>query len=539
VGPRRADSRLSSFLFSHRFRIAGGAVALCAVLAFLPSLWATFVADDFIMLRTLDHLEGIEQAFTLNDRAEAGGAGHFYRPIWVLWNAALVGLFHGAPEALHAANVLLYALIAIEVWLLLRRFTGDFGASAGALFFAVYPRHAESVAWISGNTDLTATAIALGGLLVLLVRDPGTVHVLGAGVLAGAAALTKESTFVLPLLALLLLFMRSRLEPEAIRRVVWLGPVAMLLAQLAVLAVRSQVLGGVGGYGEYPWTPLRAGAVTLTYVLASTTPPQLELILYPAFLLVPVLVIGLAAWAFLRLVRTRERSRALVALVGAAWFFVSLLPVVNLAVDLNTANGERLLFLPSVGLALIVAALVPCSWGPRRAAVLGIFAILGLVSAAQSSYNWVVAGRMAERMVRQATDLGPPSGELVLLSSPDNYRTAHVLIGGLPAALERAGRRDLTVAWCAPVQVRSAHAGQISFRQLGDGSYEGTATWSAPFDFPVLRDPTPLTPDCAYARVGSDIWPVGLRLASRVSPTPARQPAVLAFFDGHDLRLCC
>jgi len=517
----------------------GAAVALCAFLAFLPSLWAKFVADDFILLQTLDRVDGIEQAFQRNALGELGGAGHFYRPIWVLWNDALVGLFHGAPQALHAASLLLYALIAIEVWVLLRRFTGDFGASTGALFFAVYPRHAESVAWISGNTDLTATAIALGALLVLLVRDPRTVHVLGAGVLAGAAALTKESTFVLPLLALLLLVLRSRIEPGSMRRIVWLGPVAMLLAQVAVLAVRSEVVGGVGGYGEYPWTPLRVGAVTLSYVLASTTPPQLELILHPAFLLVPFLVIGLAAWAFLRLLRTRERSRALVAVVGAAWFFVSLLPVANIAVDLNTTNGERLLFLPSVGLALIVAALVPTGWGLRRAAVLGIFAILGLVSAGQSSYNWVVAGRMAERVVSQAADLGPPSGELVLLSSPYNYRTAHVLLEGLPAALERAGRRDLTVSWCAPVQVRSARAGQIAFRPLGDGSYEGTATWSAPFDFPVLRDPMPLAPDCAYARVGSDIWPLGLGLASRVSPTPAKQPAVLAFFDGHDLRLCC
>ena len=497
------------------------------------------MADDFILLRTLDRVDGIEQAFTRNDLGESGGAGHFYRPIWVLWNAAVVGLFDGAPEALHAANLLLYALIAIEVWVLLRRFTSDFGASAGALFFAVYPRHAESVAWISGNTDLTATAIALGALLVLLLRNPGTVHVLGAGVLAGAAALTKESTFVLPLLAFLVLVTRSRLEPGSMRRVVWLGPLAMFFAQLVVLAIRSEVLGGVGGYGAYPWTPLRVGAVTLTHVLASTAPPQLELILHPAFLVVPFLVICLAVWAFVRLLRRREPLRALVAVAGMAWFFASLIPVANLAVDLNTSNGERLLFLPSVGLALIVAALVPSGWELRRAAVLGMFVVLGLASAAQSSYNWVVAGRMAERMVSQAADLAPPSGELILLSSPDNYRTAHVLLGGLPAALERAGRRDLTVSWCAPVQVRSARTGQISFRQLGDGSYEGTATWSAPFDFPVLRDPAPLTPDCAYERVGSDIWPLGLRLTSRVSPTPAKQPAVLAFFDGHDLRLCC
>src|SRR5207247_5408119 len=137
----------------------------------------------------------------------------------------------------------------------------------------------------------------------------------------------------------------------------FLAPLAMLAAQIVVFAVRVAVIGGIGGDGPgaYPWKPLRVVGVAVSYVIAAVTPPQLELLHFPVLLAFPALVLGLLAWRIWGL-----RARALaVAIVGLAWFAISAVPSLNIAVDLNNANGERLLFLPSAGLALLLPAVLP------------------------------------------------------------------------------------------------------------------------------------------------------------------------------------
>ena len=227
------------------------------------------------------------------------------------------------------------------------------------------------------------------------------------------------------------------------------------------------------------------------------------------------------------------RGRALlVAATGIAWFAVSALPSLNLAVDLNNANGERLIFLPSVGLALLVAAAVP--WRPWLLAPAAVaLAALSLGSA----WNWVIAGRISARVVSEATRLGPPHGELVLLTAPLTYRTAIVFTGAdLDPAVAQAGRPDLATAFCIPVHVRSQKTGAIRLQRLPDGSFRARSTWAAPFDFPVLRSNAALGPDCAFSRGGPAVFPPGLRRLAIATPHPSRPAAVFAYFDGHDLR---
>src|SRR5207302_811336 len=137
--------------------------------------------------------------FTQNDLGQASGSGHFYRPLWVLVNAGIYQLSH-TPLTAHVLNLVLFALICAEVVLLLWRFTGAQGALVGGLLFAVFPSHGESVAWISGNTDLLAVGLGLAAVLVAL-GGSGVVPTAGAGVLAAAAMLAKEVAVIFPLLA--------------------------------------------------------------------------------------------------------------------------------------------------------------------------------------------------------------------------------------------------------------------------------------------------------------------------------------------------
>lgn len=224
----------------------------------------------------------------------------------------------------------------------------------------------------------------------------------------------------------------------------------------------------------------------------------------------------------------RRSLRAVVA--GLAWFAVALAPVLGQILDLNNATGERLMFLPSVGLAIALAALVPER--PSRAAA-GALAALATVAAGLTAYGaaqWVTATDIAERTVAQTAALTPRDGELVLLSFPESYRNAHVFTNGLDRALLRAGRGDAQLGFCVPAHIRSERS-EIRFAPPADGTWRGTTGTSVPFDVPVVGDASSLSPGCAI-RGGGDRLAPGLERRADATPQPRLPRVRYAYFDG-------
>jgi hypothetical protein len=494
--------------------------------AFLPSLWAGFVADDFVLLRTVRRYGGLFWALTRNDRGQSGDAGHFYRPFWVAWNGSIYDLVGAHAFVFHAGNLSLFVVATLEVWVLARRLLPAHAAFVAAAGFAVYPRHGETVSWISGNTDLAAAVPALAAVLVALAPGRPVARALAAGALAGIAAASKEVAFAVPALLVVCWATLPTDERRRLSRPVGVAVGAMVVADAAVLVARVVVIGGSGGYGNYGFGPEHVAGTATTYVVAALTPPTVQLFRYPELLALPLVAVAVTVWA----ARRRPESRR-VALAGVAWFVLAALPSLSLAIDLNSGNGERLLFLPSAGLALSFGALAP-----RRGIAVAAAAVAALGLCLYSAWNWVPAGRLARDVARETAAIGPRDGEVVLLSVPATYRNAQVFPGGeLNAALAYYGRDDLASAFCAPVQLRHRGAGEVVFARTG-GGYVGRASWSAAFDVPVLHRIEPLGGDCFYAREHPDGWPPGLTRSVAVTPRPSRPHAVLVYFDGDRLR---
>ena len=449
----------------------------------------------------------------------------------MLWNLGIYKVFGATAAVFHVANLLLYGLIVVLVWLLVRRVAGTPQAWIATALFAVYPRHGESVAWISGSTDLTAVALALGALFCAIADWRVWRRAVATAALTAAATLAKEVAFVLPALAVLLLLRRSE---GGQRR--WAIPAAMALAEVGTFAARYAVIGGFGGYSGYPWTPFRAVRVAASYAVASLTPPGVEAFHHKVVLVLPVVLVLLGVWRAWILWRRDDRDWVYLALLGVAWFLLSLVPFLNLAVDLNNANGERLMFLGTVGLALLVAGLV----GPQPArvgfAAAGVATAAMLVLSVYDATDWIHATRLSDRLIRTAPALAAGRGELVLLDAPENYRTAHVFTGGnMDPALRYRGIRGLRTVICTQVTVRKERPGVVWFRPVGT-AYEGTTTWAAPFDFPAFRSAIALTGECSYSRAPGSSGPIGLGLAALAVPKPVMKPFALAVFDGRDLR---
>ena len=97
---------------------------------------------------------------------EEGYVSGYYRPLVLvsLWfDSHLAG---GLAWAYHLTNIILHAVNTILVLMLLRLIAGNFPAALGAMIFAVHPVHSESVAFVSGRTDLWAAFFVLVAALL-------------------------------------------------------------------------------------------------------------------------------------------------------------------------------------------------------------------------------------------------------------------------------------------------------------------------------------------------------------------------------------
>jgi hypothetical protein len=325
----------------------------------------------------------------------------------------------------------------------------------------------------------------------------------------------------------------------------WRPALVMLATVAVVLVPRTLVLGGLGGYGGQSLTPVRGAGALASFILAAFSAPQLDVLRHPALFLVPLGALAILVIAVYAAWRGRAEgngggtgtARARLALAGIAWFLVALVPVLNQPLNLNTANGDRLLFLPSVGLAIAVGVLVG---GTRRAmatAAWGAVAALCAVSCVLVAMQWRTAGTESRRLIGEIDRLAPRGAHVFALSVPSDYRTAHLYPDGLELAVQETGRPDVTLTGCMPVQALSLRPRQVSFLAVPGGLWFGRTTPEAPFEVPVLGS-SQAQPSIACVFGKGPHRPrqtLGTALAAFVVTTPSRHSYYM-YFDGRDMR---
>lgn len=510
---------------------------LLGALLYAPASSSGRLADDWVLLRTVRRVATVAWPFTHNDLGQGTGSGHFYRPVWVLWNTAVYDVSH-SPAFAHVLNLALFAIVCVEVVVLVARIAGLRPALIAGASVAVFPSHGESVAWISGNTDLLAVALGLAAILIGLAPAPAVRREVGVAVLTVLAALAKEIAIVLPALMAILLWARSTEGRTSDRGRRWRPALVMLATVAVVLVPRTLVIGGLGGYGGQPLTPVRGAGALASFILAGLSAPQLELLQHPVLFLVPALaVVLLVAGAYLGW-RARTTVAGRLALAGIAWFLVALFPVLDQPLNLNTRNGDRLLLLPSVGLAMAVGVLVGRTRRPAVVTGWGVVAALCAVSCVLGALDWRTAGAESRRVLAEIDRVASPGARIIALSLPTDYRTAHLYPDALDVALQETGHPHLTLVGCMPVQAFSLRPGQVSFVPLPAGLWFGRASARAPFEVPVLGSSAPPSSGaCLSGKApGQPPEALGTARSAFVAPSsPTASGTVLIYFDGRDM----
>jgi tetratricopeptide (TPR) repeat protein len=302
-------------------------------------------------------------------------AGNYHPLTWLahMLDVELFGLESGPHQLV---NVGWHALNAVLVLLLLAALLEHvWAAGLGAALFALHPLRVESVAWAAERKDVLCASFFLAGLLAWLryARAPSTGRYLAVCLALVLALLAKPMAVTFPLVVLLL----------------DLGPLRRLRAasgQSLGSLLREKVplfaLAGLGAAATL-WAQARAGATSslgglppelrvlnalasLAAYLRQTLVPRGLSVFYPHAQHLsddPVRVLSLPALAGALLLAGlltlawRLRRAAPVVTAGVGIFLVTLLPVIGLVQVGIQAHADRYTYLPSLGLVAGASAL--------------------------------------------------------------------------------------------------------------------------------------------------------------------------------------
>lgn len=358
-------------------------LAVLVGLVYGNSLQDGFAYDDTVMIEQnvlitrLDYLPKLLLSdYWAGRRAPSEtiswGSG-LYRPLVLLTYALNYAVGRLDPIGYHLLNVSLHVGVTWLLFLLaLQVGLGAESAAVAAAFFAVHPLHTEAVTGIVGRAEL----LMAGGVLASLWL--AGLHYNGLSVAAFAIAiLSKEQAVVLPVLAVLYDFcFHSRGGRDVERAARWRDTVSRYAGYLVVLAgyalVRQAALGRVGPppipfvdnpLASLDW-PLRAAnalKVAGQYLWLSVWPMSLSADY--SYNAIPIstsifsreVLAAIAAWG--ALVATAlglycKGGRRTAFCVGLT--LLTFLPASNLIVPIGTIMGERLFYLPSAGICLLV-----------------------------------------------------------------------------------------------------------------------------------------------------------------------------------------
>lgn len=329
-------------------------------LVYLNSLSNNFTYDDeftivnnyFIKTWTTVSSLFSEEYFTLSGELS-------YRPVVTLSYFIDYALWELNPLGYHFTNSLLHTFNTVTLFFLSRRFFKQPAiAFLTALLFACHPVLSEAVNAVSYREDLLGTAFMIEAFLLYLKGEkkkmPFSVWYLCSVVCYLFGVFSKEITITLPLLIFfydILIAKRTNLSDKLIP---YSG---YLCITIFYLAIRFVILHNpVESHVSYPGDSILVNFLTMSKVLAS----YIKLLFFPfnlcADYVMPLsyspkdisFVLSFLFLSSVVVIVIRLFSYSKIAFFAFLWFFISLLPALNI-VPIENIMAERYLYLPTLG----------------------------------------------------------------------------------------------------------------------------------------------------------------------------------------------
>ncbi len=376
----------------------GAFTVLVTFIVFLPSLANGFVWDDNLLILRNANVQSkplwevwflrLWDASGVSDSSLNPLYADVYRPWITFCYAVLFRTFGDLPMPYHALSVLVHLATTwmLYLWLSARRLSPSPALVAMAtLVFAIHPSKVESVAWVSGSTDVWMGFFVL---LILIVRQRaiGAVRWAALTLFFALALLSKETALVVLGWLLAEDYTASNLRNNV------RDYAALAVGCAIAFTFRFVALSGSGGslaerlpsdvhglwavastYGHYLrqtlvfWDP----AIQPSY--RHYEPGHIPVFDTWSVVFGALFVLAVVALALRNL---RKPPRYPTVFLGLFLFTLFLLPVSNLVrLDTESLTADRFLYLPLLGLSLILLpaleALNRISWKHSKWAVAG------------------------------------------------------------------------------------------------------------------------------------------------------------------------
>lgn len=409
-------------------------------LAYSPIVTANFQGDDYAHLKYPffnfpSMIEGRNWR-TFLSLVPPYGVVPYFRPVLQLFNLVDYLAWGLNPIGYHLTNLVLHWLTAFLVFVLCQQLTrARFAAVAAGLFFALMPIHVEAVSWFAARADgLNALCFLATVVFFVLFRQHSSGLYLMASIGSFVVALgVKEAAVTVPVLLLAYDVLYRRDVFARVRD--WVVPYAGFALAFIGYAGLRLVARGLGDAGSFQLArTFEWDYLSQLYALGITDPFFSDMTNELRWLIFGVVV--------LLLVLFRDRREVW---FGALWAVLTLVPSL---LSINATIFDRYLYLPSIGLALVLASILSRPRlkleGPARA--IGVLLVCALsLFYANALYarnqEWSRAAQITQTVEEQTQSMlpdPPADSRLVFVNVP-------VLVGGrqmqafgnmLPTALE-------------------------------------------------------------------------------------------------------
>ncbi|HPO14066.1 MAG TPA: tetratricopeptide repeat protein [Candidatus Hydrogenedentes bacterium] len=329
-------------------------------------------------------------------------------PVTILSYLVDAELFGSWAGGYHLSNVFYHILAAMALYAALCALTGHAGRSLFvALLFAIHPLRAESVAWISERKDILCglfwflTLWAYAGY----VRQRITRRYAWVFLFMALALMSKSMAVTLPCTLLLLDWWPLRrlggvslFSRAAFRQMGGLlsekAPLFFLALAGSLLTVLTQHAANAMASMEKIDLSLRAEVTVvayLRYLVHFFCPVRLSVFYpfpdegYPALWVVAALVV-LSGFSLVCLIFYRARFLA----TGWLWFLGTLVPVIGLVQVGSAGMADRYMYVPGIGLSLILAWSIPEAFMRRHRGK--VRALAGAIVVVLSIQAWCEVG---------------------------------------------------------------------------------------------------------------------------------------------------
>ncbi len=353
--------------------ISLGVLLLCVLAAYSNIFHNAFLLDDEFLIqknRFLTSFSYIPFIFTSSSTSGSAGIDSFYRPLQGLIYLITNQLAGMSTVAFHIPNLILHAL---NTWLVvtlgLRLGLARVPVFIAALLWALHPMHTEAVTYMSATADTLYAFFCLGGLVMLLPDfTPRNMRLVACVFIFGL--LSKETALVFPLLVMACIYCvdtnRHRFKPYLKTWPLWVIALTYVVLRMTILKLAGlDFYKAENIYTEHFFVRLCTFFATL--------PDYLSLIFYPVDLhfdrnvpvytdmASPKVMIGAviflvcSGWVMYSLFKKKNSPTSLLITWGLFWFGGAHILHTGLLLPVNAFFLEHWMYLPSIGLFLVLA----------------------------------------------------------------------------------------------------------------------------------------------------------------------------------------